>query len=306
MFGNLAMEHRVEAQAIPALVDAVQVILAGQPDSNDLHEALQSFFRQRYVQPRKSVRFLGRVENVHSKTELLHVTSLSSFFSRLHSQNAFALNENMSEYLGSTVELPESKNLWGIDTSKRLAKEINELDDKTYGLFMSQVHALIPASAPCWWAAPVMDIGQQSNNLQNSAAIVLALGMGSCDPDDYLMVYRYPAKQAGLLYRPTTLETNAYPYHFPSSPDHPRPGGLSMPLQDGLVPCSEFIHHPLSADAAALSLQRPLRSLQSVVPVRDLKAQLKTLRQQHRQRLKEQHCPTQQGKDWIDRYQHFV
>ena len=303
MLGNLAMEHRVEATELPALVNDVQALSTAA--SNDLHRALQEYFEKRYVQPRQSVRFLGRLEKVPDHTELLHVTSLRSFFSRMLKQNAAALKNTMKQYLGRSSVLPQAHNDWG-DASERLAHIFNKLDEETFGLLMSDVHALLPANAPCWWATLVSDIGKQSNKLQNPAAIVLALGMGFYEADDYLMVYRYQAKQAGLLYRPTTPETSAYPYHFPSSPDNRRKGGLSMPLQDGLVPCSEFIHHPLSADAAALSLQRPLRSLQAVTAPDVLLGQLPELRQQHRQRLHTHHCPSQLGKDWINRYQTYV
>jgi hypothetical protein len=309
---NLAMEHRIGSASITNVEAGVAQWLQSQSAIGvppDLNSALRSYFAERYIQPPRDVRFLGDpVEKLPAKTPFIHTTSLSKLFKRLLQTEISAgkLFSVFETYLSTTRDLPDAGKKWDASHTLAVANRLSSLDRPSFDELMEAVHQLLPANSPCWWAAPYLDLKKQTQQLEMTENIALALGMGYFEADDFLLVYQYTAAQAGQLYTPTTPETDAYAYHFPNPPKTNAHGGLSMPLADNLKPCSEFIHHPLSAEHASRALLQPIRSLQNIIEMSELAQKLSKLRDRHRQVLCAHHCPSPTGYDWVQEYEHLM
>jgi hypothetical protein len=100
------------------------------------------------------------------------------------------------------------------------------------------------------------------------------------------VVWVYPVRAAGPLYRPTVLEANDSPYHFPSPPglEH----GVTMPLRTDLPACREVIHPPLRGRSVVELCTGRLLSLDAAEELEGAGEYdvLRGLRERHRQRLR--------------------
>jgi hypothetical protein len=312
VYANLAMEHRIATTSLKELENDVAQCLQNQAATActpDLPSALGTYFSEHYIQPPRNVRFLGDpIQKLPASTSLIHVTSMSKLFKRLlkTGDSIGKLHGVIATYFGRTIDIPQSGKDWKPHHTSTLADNLNVLDRLSFVELMEAVHNLLPANSPCWWAAPYLDLKKQTEQLGLAENIALALGLGYFETDDFLLVYQYKVSEAGQLYTPTTPETNAYAYHFPSPPQSNTSGGLSMPLVNDLKPCSEFIHHPLSAENASRALQQPIRDLQKMIDMSVLSQNLSNLRQHHRQVLDEHHCATQTGQQWMQKYVHLM
>lgn len=130
---------------------------------------------------------------------------------------------------------------------------------------------------PPWWAAYAEDLRPW---LQDQDPLVLcqALGLGHFQAGEWVLAWRYPLAQVdGPMVRPTVLEANLNPYHFPSPPDYAY--GVAMPLAPGLRRCREVLHAPLPSSRAVQAWDGEFRRLGSfpvAEPLADLRARHKT------------------------------
>ena len=152
-------------------------------------------------------------------------------------------------------------------------------------------------SEPPWWAAFAEEVNPFLES-EDAAGLCAALGLGDRDDGDWLLVWRYPVKNAGPLYRPTVAEAYVSPFHFPSFPDHP--WGITMPLDPVMAGCREVLHPPLRGAAAiAGSIGKLLRlnDFQSRYAPRN---RLPSSRSSQRQRLLEE---SPESAAWVTRHQ---
>lgn len=306
LHGNLRMEHRIQDVYHPELIDDIQKELSTSTKPH-LRTALQKQFQARYIRSPSSVRFLGVAVGLPSFTKLVHVTGLGGLFKRLFSNPNVAeiLRDALDLSLGVSRLLPADKANWRPSHTQALADALNASDDDEFVAFFDIVHSQISNTAPCWWAALESELKKQSNELNNAEHVVHALGLGSFEPDEHLLIYRYRAKDAGLLYQPTTIESNAYIYHFPNPPVLAPLSGISMPLTTGLLPCSEFLHHPLSSNKATAALERSILSLDRLPEPGSVFSQIESLRQVHRQQLHHAYHSTAENLKWLERHNLF-
>lgn len=304
LHGNLCMEHRIPDRYHLELVDDVQKAL-NTSTTPHLRTALQKQFQARYIRPPSSVRFLGTDVRLPNSVKLVHVTGLGGMFKRLFANPASAeiLRDALDLTLGVTRLLPPDKASWRASHTTSLAKALNECEQDEFAAFFDVVHGQIAGNAPCWWAALESELKKQSNELNNAEQIVHALGLGSFEPDEFLLIYRYRVRDAGLLYQPTTVESNAYVYHFPNPPVLTPLSGVSMPLTNGLLPCSEYLHHPLSNSKATAALERTILSLDQLPEPSSIFSQVKILRDAHRQQLHRNYLVSQENVDWLKRHE---
>ncbi len=97
-------------------------------------------------------------------------------------------------------------------------------------------------SQPPWFAC----FAEEVRDLVESAdcsRLCERLGLGHFERGEWILLWRYDARIAQPLYRPTVVEANDSPYHYPSPPGCPF--GVTMPLSSGLPACREVIHAPL-------------------------------------------------------------
>ncbi len=303
LHGNLRMEHRIQDAHQPELIDDIQKELSTSTTPH-LRTALQKQFQARYVRSPSSVRFLGVTVSLPTSTKLIHVTGLGGLFKRLFSDPTVAetLRDALDVSLGVSRLLPPDKASWRPSHTQALADALNASDDDEFAAFFDVVHRQVSSNPPCWWAALESELKKQSNQLNNAEQIVHALGLGSFEPDEHLLVYKYRVKDAGLLYQPTTVESNTYLYHFPNPPVLTPLSGISMPLATGLLPCSEFLHHPLSNIKATAALDRNILTLARLPKLGSVFSQIQSLRQIHRQQLHRDFHGTVENVNWLERH----
>ncbi|HEX4962666.1 MAG TPA: hypothetical protein VF173_17655 [Thermoanaerobaculia bacterium] len=149
---------------------------------------------------------------------------------------------------------------------------------------------------PPWWACFTEEI-LSALDPGDATKLCTALGLGHRTGGEWLLVWRYPVSDAGALYRPTAIEANDSPYHFPSPPKYPF--GITMPLASGFASCREVLHRPLRGSAAADRCTGKLLYLENTPIIGD-NARVAALRAGHRERLKREFAAT--GAAWLDRH----
>ena len=135
-----------------------------------------------------------------------------------------------------------------------------------------------------WWACFAEEVLPWIER-GDGPALCAALGLGHRRRFELLVVWIYPVQAAGPLYRPTVLETNDSPYHFPSPSglEH----GVTMPLGSGFPACREVLHPPLRGRSIAEFCTGRLLSLDEAEELEGAGEYdvLRGLRERHRQRL---------------------
>ncbi len=116
-------------------------------------------------------------------------------------------------------------------------------------------------------------------------------------------MYDYKVSDAGLIYKPTVIESNGYAFHYPM--DNSADAGLTMSLSQHAKPCTEVLHHPLLASAAAIAVEPKVYWLND--KNRQLANQYVQLNQQrkaHRQHITKNYRSATTTA-WLDRHSHL-
>jgi len=265
--------------------------------------------RSAYLEPPNASNVIPR-GRIPGHEQLIHVGSLNAILWRLTSAQHPAVSlklrffdvtgrslptrpagtgaSSWSAFSAEADAVAEAVNRRGLDAVKELAGLVTEALGDTQ---------------PPWWAgfaqelAPLVDAS-------DGTGLSRALGLGHLDAGEWLFVWRYEVALVYLsepdaeLYRPTVVEANDSPYHFPSPPSYgygitmdlgsPRPGA-----------CREVIHPPLlgrlAADACVSELCRVANA-----PLVDHN-QLSALREDHRRCIERDH-PRPEDTGWIERH----
>ncbi|MGR3220892.1 MAG: hypothetical protein ACUZ8H_13900 [Candidatus Anammoxibacter sp.] len=151
------------------------------------------------------------------------------------SERAHRQTMNPDDFNTRIDEIANSLNGGGKDIIKEIA-----------GLLCS---SFVKSRQP-WWACFADDVVDVINN-SDWAGLCGCLGMGDVNDGEWLLVWRYKRGDVGDLYRPTVVEANDSPYHFPSPPSCEY--GVTMPLDVKLPNCREVAHEapgePLFSEA---------------------------------------------------------
>ena len=290
--GNLAMDHRVGAANQGWLIQTQPTV-----SIKDLH----AYFTAQCCVP--APKFLGKPVTLAPATELIHVQSLWQMLKRvvMSGDGRELLNDFFaSQGLGKLIPTV-SRDMTEVSTIDQIAETLNSLPEDIFREAIELFQNLLGNTSPHWWTTLVREVERQTG-LQDGPALLRLLGIGQCDAQDWLLVYRYRASDVSLFYQPTTLESRAYPFHFPSPPGVD--AGLTMPLDPQNNPCLEYIHRPLSADISAQRVLHPLLPLHTVGSANKEEnyQALGTYRQAQRQKLKR---ISQPASDWVDRHSHL-
>jgi hypothetical protein len=244
---NLRMDWRVGTRAEDELIGAAEFspthLAAG------LEGALGSYFGRAYCQPAAAVAFVDPTD-VHfpGHRRLVHVSTLDGMIRRIRrlDHTRSALDQEIRLVLGETVLRPGLSPAEASDDSiDELALRFNRLGSAAVKHLVARIHDLLGPRQPHWWASFHTDVGKY---LADGRKLTDASGLGEITEGEWLVTYAYTVSDAGLLYRPTTIEANRYPFHFVSPPGLTT--GLAMPLQASLPACAEVIHYPLDSDGA--------------------------------------------------------
>lgn len=294
---NVAMDHRVSVEAEQLIGDTAAEVLGDQ--DRELGDALRGYFRQYCVRPSREVTFLSHTVHVPGSTQLVHVSSLTSLLRRVsrESANLLRLRDYFATSFGSSRYVPPSARDWTDQAVGVIANLLNGLGDDRMNAAVEQFHALLGNRVPHWWAAPEREV---NGALRDARQLLSALGVGHVRNEDWLLVYRYTAATAGLLYQPTIVEADGYPFHFPNPPS--LRSGLTMPLLSGGVPVTEYIHHPLDPIHAGQSVHRRLLQVRGMPEDAEVFGALADQRLSHKRSLLKAYKRNQTDESWLHRH----
>lgn len=189
-------------------------------------------------------------------------------------------------------EIAAEINRRGLDTVKALARLV--------------CGAFGDAESP-WWAGFAQELMPLVED-RDWSGLCRALGVGHYEPGEWLLVFRYEIGVLYLLggdvelYRPTVVEADDNPLHFPSPPGHRY--GITMPLDAGQrAAYREVIHESLAGQAAADACAYELCQIADS-PLVDHN-RLDELRRAHRRRL-ENEPPSADTSAWLGRHPHSL
>lgn len=138
------------------------------------------------------------------------------------------------------------------------------------------------STQPPWWSGIYQEVSPYVKK-ENWTGLCQMLGLGHLKAGEWLLTWIYPVSDVDSLYRPTVVEANDSPYHFPSPPD--APFGITMPLKEGMGSgLREMVHSPLSGDLAEQCCTGTLGKIQTTPSPLSIDA-IRDLREEHRQNL---------------------
>lgn len=290
---NLAMDARV---APPAQVQWATAV--GAPIS--LLEALSQQWGQAYIRQAPAVRFTGSACRLPAKRGLSHVEPFSGLFRRALGTSPALLAELDASVADATGTVGLIHGLKAPGDYAALAMALNTVDADEFkdiiGLALYCIDRQGPR--PFWWATLSDEVAGHGDN---ATAICSTLGLGNYAEGSWVIVFDYKVADAGLLYRPTTLDAGGYAFHFPSPQSHAQ--GLSMALRASETPCTEILHHALPWAAAADSVRPRVLRLERAWTAQQAYDELPTQRQQHRATLQGRFLGEQL---WLGRHNHRI
>ncbi|MBF0175155.1 MAG: hypothetical protein HQL83_17230 [Magnetococcales bacterium] len=226
-----------------------------------------------------------------SHERLIHVASLNAILWRLNTSETgqtILFRERFRKRVGLPFpEIPDNGDRWQ-GFKSRIDDLADHLQESTEGRATIQkmagdlIHAL-GARQPPWWAG-ILSEASPFLERHDWTGLSRVLGLGHIEEGEWLLVWNYSVDDAGPLYRPTVVEANDSPYHFPSPPGSIF--GITMPLDDKKTQgLRELLHPPLIKDRAEACCTGTLGRI-DVPPVTPSVANLRQLRQDHWNRLK--------------------
>ncbi len=307
---NWRMDHRVHLEREEGDLDACGHFVSV-ADADDWWEARQLYFQEEVCCPgapsasgrasaySKPTNGRNRISaRIAGFDELVHVGSLNALLRRAaRSERAADVELVLRKSTG--IGLP-ARSL----TSSRsdlqvaeLARRLNSQGAEAVREVAGTLADSLGDNEPPWWATFSEEI-RGSLESDNASEICAALGLGHRLPGEWLVVWRYPVAEAAPLYRPTVLEANDSPYHFPSPPAYPI--GITMPLGSVFSAVREVLHPPLRGVTAVERCTGKVLFLESLPVVRD-NGTLAALRNEHRERLRNE-FPMDGLSAWMDRH----
>lgn len=183
-------------------------------------------------------------------THLIHLASLNSLMRFAVWRYAFG-GADLAAYLLTEhgLTMPNSptdpaRHKVFCDT---LANILNTAGLAATKAFAGRLSDALGPTEPHWWAGLAYDIDPLLAGDDWSEA-AFRLGLGHMPAGEWLLAWRYPAKEASPWYRPSVLEAQDSPFHYPSPPSSPV--GISMSLSAGTGGVCEIVHPPLKEDDA--------------------------------------------------------
>lgn len=288
---NLAMDARVGTEGQAEWASRIS-------KPPNLYQAVGQQWLQAYVQPRAAVRFTGSPCRLSPKRSLTHVEPFAGLFRR-------AVGADMSQIAKLDALVGDLTGAYGLVHGLKTPAGLDALAVAIVGLAEDDFRDVVGEALQCidsqgprpfWWATLSDEVAGHGDD---ATKLCSALGLGAYAEADRVLVFDYTVADAGLLYRPTTLDGGGYAFHFPSPVAYPQ--GLSMALRDTETHCTELLHHALAWDAAADCVRPRVLSLNDAWTRNSVYADLPKQRQRHRLALLVDHPGS---KPWLERHHH--
>lgn len=264
--GNLRMDHRVESMREQGMLNTP--FLGGRPTGETFLTQWREYYQSALCRPAAAItedrlpaylRPSNENNRVTAKIpefeQLIHVTSLNRLLWRLSQAECGASSAvGMNFSIITQCEFPvrersgecNDRTIFnkGVDTlAEGLLTQGKDVIKKMAGFLCE---ALGPNQPP-WWACFAEDVNAFVR-AKDWASLCKALGLGYLTDNEWILMWRYEAGVAMPLFRPTQVEANDTPYHYPSPPSSQY--GITMPLDARLPNCREVVHPPLSTTDA--------------------------------------------------------
>ncbi len=319
--GNWRMDHRVADDREGSLLKAPE--FAAGPTGEQWCEQRYNYFERAirrptfpgtwgpcsaYLDPPNQSNAIGH-RTLPGHEQLVHAASLNSILRRLTtgSHETGELRLRFFELTGHALPLRRAGGALDHDLMRSKVREIAEAANAGGSAVVKSLAQLLCDALgvfqPPWWAcfaaevAPLIATGE-------GAALCQALGMGHVEAGEWLLAWRYDLNLLGRLYpgvplfRPTVVEANDNPCHYPAPPGYSY--GITMPLSGARRGAlREVLHPPLFAAAAHEACTGSLIPV-GTPPLVDHN-ELGNLRRAHRQRLILA-LGGPDTRDWLDRH----
>lgn len=319
---NLRMDHRIEKSREQSMLNAP--FFGGHPTGEVLLSQWKEYYQSALCRQSKAVseeqlpvylKPYNENNRLTNKTpefdQLIHVGSLNRILWRLAnaecgSSSAFA----MDFWLTTQCSLPGRKRDGGdwnrINFNKSIDELVGELLIQGKDVIKKMTGLLCDAlgpNQPPWWACFAEDVNTSVQS-KDWAALCKTLGMGYLRENEWILIWRYEVGDAGPLFRPTLVEANDTPYHYPSPPSSRY--GVTMPLSLNLPNCREVIHPPLSSPEAGEACTGEIGKIQGFSSEDHYHHNnIPHYRRVHFKRL-EQEFTNMKDQDWFERHKRLL
>lgn len=315
---NLQMDFRVSESREQHMLDAPQFY--DQPDGEDLLKQWRDYFQSSICQPANSTtgssvsaymephNDKNRISNRCMSFDLLiHVGSLNRILWRLAT----------SEYGSATVFGMDFYQITGCTMPKRKPEDtymdrtnFNTSVDTVAENLIGQGEGVMKEMAgllcdtlgdrqPPWWACFAEEVAPYIQT-EDWAGLCKSLGLGHFAENEWIIIWQYEVGTAGDLFRPTVVESNDSPYHYPSPLSSQY--GVTMPLGLGFPLCREVIHPPLSGTPAIEACTGELCKIKGFpVAENGLINDVPEFRLNHHERLEDEFT-SENDQDWLERH----
>lgn len=239
--------------------------------------------------------------------QLVHVASLHGVLWRLTEADNLDLVFGWSELTGEVLDLsivavrdwaPFCD--WVDEAWSRVEVQAETVQKEVAGLLCE----LLGPTEPLWWACLAHEV-QPFLKSGDALGLARALGLGHLGAGERLITWQYEVADLrrafgpSALVRPTAIEANDNPYHFPGFVSQAL--GITMPLSKR-GGCRELLHPPLRGQLAIDACRPPFLRLEAA-PLPDWQQRLPTLRKRHRKRLVRESAAQAA---WLDRHPEIV
>lgn len=315
---NWQMDHRVSQAREDEMLAAPE--FAGEPDGDEWSRQRGEYFYRALCRPslpapgglRSAYLDASNATNVVPRNaippheQLVHGASLNRILAHLATAEHPAVELKLGFRDLTGRDFPQRVVGEGLDRAAfqsqvdEIASTVNELGVEAVRRLAGLLCDALGPAEPPWWAGFAQELMPLIEN-GDGTGLCQALGMGHLEEGVWLMLWRYEIGQLFLLgpdahlYRPTVVEANDSPFHFPSPPGYPY--GITMSLAEGRRgACREVIHAPLKGQAAVDACSGVLyRIARSPIVGYD---QISDLRERHRDRLQRAH-PEPETAGWL-------
>ena len=222
---------------------------ANEAGDGGLLTGLSKVWQARFLQLRGNVCFAGHAVRWAAHRELTHVDDFGAVLGRAlgSSQDNHAdIVQVFAAVTGTSTLVPAWGQRPGNQQVDTIVQALHHAAEDDLRELLAMLLEMLGDRRPFWWATQRQDVEHCG---EDAAALASSLGLGQYCDGKWMVVYDYTVRDAGLLWRPTVIESCGYAFHYPSPVRHG--SGLTMALREQDQPCSEVLHHALEPEVAA-------------------------------------------------------
>ena len=308
---NWRMDHRVSEAREDDLKTTHFATVGGK---EEWWEALAGYFRGELCLPCLAsapppISALIRTNNANNLIpvlaphfdRLVHVASLSNILRRVaRGPLAADVSSRLIRIAGRGLPVrpvgPVDPATWFPGAVRELAVSLERRGSDAIRMAAGVLADALGETEPFWWACFADEV-KIPLRTRDSAELCARLGLGHLRSGDWLLVWSYTVGEAEPIYRPTAVEANDSPYHFPSPPDYEF--GITMSLNIAAGACREVVHRPLKGTATSKYsvLLLELNGFNPAISSEDIAK----LRATHASHLRHE-FPAPETLEWLDRH----